>query len=173
LFREIAWLGASGGAVFDQGVGRWLGLLADPERFTLVEAPSSIRHLARAVRHLLQSSATLAPALALPGFDDALPRAGGPGYASGTIHGEFMAWTEQLLSGDPWPLKPLASELFGREAAEHWRDVTRRAVKNALRRGGHLLEVDSSVLRARVVPERRRDSDIRELRPALHAARVA
>jgi hypothetical protein len=128
--------------------------------------------LIRAIRHLLQSGATLVPELWLPGFEDALPGSGGPGYASGVLHGEFMAWTDALLAGDPWPMQALASELFGREAAQEWRDTTRRAVGSALRRGGHLLEVDASVLRARLAVKPR-TSDVRELRPSLREARVA
>lgn len=148
IWSEVALLAATLGPSWGQGVGRSLGLLAHPERFTGQAAPAKVRHLSRALRHLLGSTAALCPALLLPGTEPALPAWGGDGLASGVVPAEFAEWLSLLLSGEAWPLGALASELFGARAAESWRENARRAARAAARNGCHLLEVDLNALRA-------------------------
>ena len=162
LWREVAGLAISGNKPLEQGFGRSLGLLAHSERHAFAYAQPATRHLNRAIRHLLSSTAVIAPELAMPGWERALPAWGGEGLASGCIPREFVSWFAQLLSGEHWPLEPLASELFGPRAAAEWRISTLRLALTAERRGAHLLELDSSVLRARIEPKTR-NSDIRAL----------
>lgn len=161
IWSEVALLAATLGPSWGEGVGRSLGLLAHPERFTGQPAPAAVRHLSRAVRHLLASTADAVPELALPGAERALPAWGGDGLASGYVPAEFTDWLALLLSGDRWPLEPLAVELFGARAAAAWRDNARRAARAAARNGCHLMEVDLNALRAQrasTPPARRRST---------------
>ena len=168
LWREVAFIGSSSSAVWDQGFGRSLGFLAHPERHALLGASKSTRHLVRAIRYLLNSTSSLAPELAVPRWDAALPAWGGAELASGHVPREFTPWLVELLSGDRWPLGPLAAELFGARSAAEWRDQALAAAFHASRRRGHLLEVDAGVLRAR-----RRSSGVRALDNATPESAVA
>jgi len=175
-WRELAWLGSTGGTSWHQGLGRSLGLLANPKRFVLEKTPPELAHLVRALRHLLVSSAALAPRLAMPDWDAALPAWGGPRCASGSVPLDYMTWLLGLLSGDRWPLARLAEHFFGARAAQEWRTTTLAAVNEARQRRAHLLEVDVGALRATrstppPAPEVPLESDIRCLLPP-RAARV-
>lgn len=155
VWNEIAWLSATSGQSWGEGVGRSLAFLAHPERFALAGAPRAVRHLSRAIRHLLSSTADVAPALALPGWEAGLPAWGGSGFASGCIPAEFTEWLGLLLSGERWPLENLATELFGASGARAWRDNARRAARAAARSGCHLLEVETRSLRAQCLVDPR------------------
>jgi len=172
LWSEIALLAATHGPSWGEGVGRSFGLLTHPERFTGQGTPTPVRHLSRALRYLLTSVSALSPALSMPGSEHALPAWGGAGLASGCVPADFTEWLGLLLSGERWPLEPLAKELFGERAAQAWRDSARRAALAAHRHGAHLLEVDLSALRAQR-SERPPASRERGLWSATLEARVA
>jgi hypothetical protein len=167
-WRELAWLGSTGGSSWHQGLGRSLGLLANPKHFVLERTPPELSHLVRALRHLLVSTAALAPRLAMPDWDAALPPWGGPRCASGCVPLDYMTWLLGLLTGDRWPLARLAQHFFGGRAAEQWRTTTLAAVSEARQRRAHLIEVDIGALRATrstppPAPEVPLKSDVRAL----------
>jgi len=149
LWNDLAWLAASAGPSWAQGGCCSLAMLAYPERHSMSsDVTRSVRHLSRAVRYLLTSTARVAPTLGLSDCELALPAWGGSGRASGCIPAEFSAWLIQLLSGARFPLEPLAKSMWGAAAAHAWRKQAVDAAVVATWRGGHLVEADASVLRA-------------------------
>jgi hypothetical protein len=192
FWGEVALLAVSTAPSWGEGLGRTLALLAHPERVSGTSASRSVQHLSRAIRHLLRSVCELAPQLdssrggpaqrpALdrciprelapqldsPSDEDSLPAWGGRGLATGCVPAEFTAWLGLLLTGERWPLRPLAEELFGARAAEAWRDNARRAARAAERRSAHRLEVYLEALRA---PRSRRGPVYRSFPPAAQVA---
>ena len=152
---------------FWQGRNRWLGGTAFPDLFTVhtsvitigagaSENPSLAAPITESQQHtrtqlasrsvqrlrgLLRSTATLAPAVAARGWEEALPKEGGGDLVSGAVPyerlPELVAEMRALLAEQSAPY----------ERTEEWVELVIAAALCAERAGAHLVEGDGIHLR--------------------------
>ncbi|MFI5297611.1 MAG: hypothetical protein ACHREM_05885 [Polyangiales bacterium] len=152
-----------------QGRNRWLGGAAFPETFSIQTTVTSIgvdagaassdsaaltrfmaesqantrRQLAsksvQSLRRLLVSTGELAPALALPNWEAALPKEGGGNLASGAVrHEQLDALTRVVREAQ-------AARELPYESGDEWAEIVVAAATHAKAAGAHLVEADDAI----------------------------
>jgi hypothetical protein len=125
---------------FWQGRNRWLGRAAFPEAFGIDANVASVSSKGvQRLRTLLESTASAAPALSLPGWEKFLPKEGDGNLVSGYVRFERL---DELAS----VLRELQSQKdLPYETGDEWVELTCAAAQMAKKSDSDLVEGDDAI----------------------------